>query len=339
VDKDPTPRVDVFVVAYERPEWIRESVTSLLRQTCRDFRVTVSDDSESDVVERALDDLRGDPHLRYVRHSRRLGMVGNWNDCILGSRAEFVAVFHDDDVYHPEILERSVALMDREPRVGFVHSAGVYAREDGTDYGPVPHRWPAVVPGADFVCRLARSKTSLVICPSVVARRRLYQLVGVFRELPGPGADKEMWMRMAEVCDVGFVEEPMIRNRIRTGERANFHDWTLPGLAMMLDLSGGSLPQSYGVGLPGRLWGEIRFFARRNAMTTETILGLLRRRQVQALADGWPLVAPFVSPPLRFALRALALSPRTAHRMAGLLALLARLRRLGRAPVARKNAS
>lgn len=329
LSEEPPPRVDVFVVAYERPEWTHESVASILAQSFTDFRLLVSDDSPSNRVRDALEEFTSNPRFHYVRHTPGVGMSTNWNDCIRRARAEMVAIFHDDDVYHADILRRSVELLDEHPNVGFVHSAGVQVDEKGAEVRPIPHSWPRVTGSQDFIRRLGRGKTSYVVCPTVVARRSLYQQAGLFRENPGPGNDKEMWIRMARWCDVGFIADPMIRNRVRTGERAGPNEWGIPAIAMLLELAGEQLPQSYGMSLAGRLWGELRFALRRNIMCATAVLRSLSHDRIELARNDWSKLEPYLSPPLRQAMHLLTFSP-NARILSPPLKWAAALRRAGR---------
>jgi len=299
-------RLQVFVPAYERPEWTAASVDSILAQSFSDLEVIVSDDSRSDRVDTALKKFSADPRFRYVRHTPRMGMSGNWNDCIKSATAEFVALFHDDDIYDREIVAKSIVLFDERPEVTFVHSSGRYVDEEGRDIGGVPHHWPRVTPGDEFIATLVRSKTSLVVCPTVIVRRSAYAIAGLFQETQGPGNDKEMWIRLARVGAVGFLDDPLILNRSRTGARAKAQlDWSVDTVRNSLHLSR-MLPLIYGDSFVGRMRGELEYAFVRNLWPLESVGFLIQHERFADAARSCDMLGEFMSPPVKLLCEALA---------------------------------
>src|SRR5260370_39537565 len=56
-----------------------------------------------------------------VKHHRQetdRGIYGNANDGIAMAKGEDIAVYHADDIYHAEIVEREVAFLERYPEAG-----------------------------------------------------------------------------------------------------------------------------------------------------------------------------------------------------------------------------
>jgi glycosyltransferase involved in cell wall biosynthesis len=326
-------RIDIFISAYERPEWTTRAVSSILGQTFTELSLTVSDDSASDAVRSAVEQFMKDKRFRYVAHTPRVGMAGNWNDCILMSESEFVAVFHDDDIYEPSMVQRAIAFLDSQQNVVFVHTAGVYIDEMEREVGPARQPWAPITSGSEFRSRLIRSQTSGVICPSVVTRRRAYELVGLFLERPGAGNDKEMWLRLAQLGDVGYIDEPLIRNRIRTGARHEkdlASGWSVDTTYLLLEIAR-LAPLAYGDSIAGRLHGEWDFLRLRNQMPLSTIAFLVVHGQNELAQRARRELAGFMSPPVGRLADALLANDVAGSMLRKRLKQLARLRRRWRA--------
>src|SRR5215211_8446295 len=105
--------VDVLIPTYQRPGALALTLCSLIGQTCRDFRVIVSDQTEGrDSLESGevraifrLLELRGHAP-RLIHHLPRQGMAEQ-RQFLLDQASSPYALFIDDDVLlEPTLLER-----------------------------------------------------------------------------------------------------------------------------------------------------------------------------------------------------------------------------------------
>ena len=106
--------VTVFVPTWNRPDMIAASIDSALAQTFEDFVVLVGDNGGSPLTEGIV---RGydDPRVRYIRHERNLGGMGNWLELIRLAETPLVASLHDDDTWEPTFLEKAVPPLVDDP--------------------------------------------------------------------------------------------------------------------------------------------------------------------------------------------------------------------------------
>lgn len=114
------PEVTVCVLTYNRPKFLLEAVRSILAQTWENLRIVVLDNASTvdySMARRALSDAR----VQYVRHDRSLGSWGNIRDaCERYADSPYLMLFHDDDVMHPELIERQMAIMQNIPTLAWV---------------------------------------------------------------------------------------------------------------------------------------------------------------------------------------------------------------------------
>jgi len=125
--------ITVYILAYNRPDYLRECLQSIDSQTLRDFRLVVLDNaSKTDlkpIVEQAAQQ-RGRP-IEYVRHPSNIESIGNfrhaWDD---PKTTPYFLIFHDDDMMHPEFLERGLAAIQHPsaPAWSGSHSLGFTGR-------------------------------------------------------------------------------------------------------------------------------------------------------------------------------------------------------------------
>ncbi|HET7564859.1 MAG TPA: glycosyltransferase family 2 protein [Gemmatimonadaceae bacterium] len=126
-----TAAVDVLIPSFNRPCALAVTLTSLTGQSCRDFRVIVSDQSEGVdamaapevcAVVRLL--LARGVHVKVLKHIPRRGMAEQ-RQFLLDTATSPYALFLDDDVIlEPDVLERMLRAICEE-RCGFVGCAAI----------------------------------------------------------------------------------------------------------------------------------------------------------------------------------------------------------------------
>src|SRR5574344_1583006 len=94
--------MSVFILTYDRPDLLETQLKSLLRQTCRPEIITVLDngglEETKDLVKRYF--KCGARHV----DTSSLGRLGNMLTAQALATGRYVALFHDDDVVHPQYL-------------------------------------------------------------------------------------------------------------------------------------------------------------------------------------------------------------------------------------------
>jgi glycosyltransferase involved in cell wall biosynthesis/SAM-dependent methyltransferase len=128
-----SPKVSVLIPAYNRPHYLEVALQSALNQTYENIEIVISDDSTTDEVQEMLQPyLRKYPKIIYHRNDRPL--VGeNFNKCIELSSGEYINFLMDDDIFHPEKIERMIPYLLDFPNVKLVTSYRKYVDEEGKE--------------------------------------------------------------------------------------------------------------------------------------------------------------------------------------------------------------
>lgn len=211
------PLVSVVMPTYRRASLIGQTVRSILEQTLFDFELLVRDDGPGDdgTEQAVAAAAAGDERVRYHKNPTNLRMPGNLNDGIRESRGQFVAVCHDHDLFAPQFLEVLVGLLQKHPTALYAH-AGL----EGVDYDGKPTGFVDVTPwgeltaGRNWLERMLSGFASPV-CALTVVRRSAHEQHGLYDPAYGFIADVEMWMRLAELGDVAYSNQPLVRIRER----------------------------------------------------------------------------------------------------------------------------
>jgi glycosyltransferase involved in cell wall biosynthesis len=187
-----------------------------LNQTFPHFELIICDDASEDNTEQVVRSFKDD-RIRYYRNEKNLGLYRNWNRCIDLASGEYIAIYHDHDLYLPTIVERSVALLEKYPTASFSHTALLLIDDVETIVGVDIRPFSELTPGKQMVRLLACRWASPIMAATAIVRREAYKLVGPYRaEEYGLCADMDMWFRLSQIGDAAYVNEPQALVRVRT---------------------------------------------------------------------------------------------------------------------------
>lgn len=209
--------ISIVVPAYNAERFIDESLTSILRQSYRALEIIVCDDASTDgtgALVRQINDRR----VRYLPSENNLGGYGAMNRGVAQARGEFVAVYHADDVYGPDIVEREAAFLTTHAEAGAVFCLDRFIDEHNHEYGAL--KLPATLRGVSMFRddqlteAILRYKNTFLRTPSVMFRRAAFEAVGGFdQEGFGIAADLDMWLRLSLHSAIGLIPDHLYSYR------------------------------------------------------------------------------------------------------------------------------
>src|SRR5688500_17483902 len=145
--------VSVFVPAYNVGKYLSATIQSVMDQTFTDWELIILDDASVDNTfsigeSWALKDTR----VRLFRNEQNLGMLKNWNKGIELCTAPFFVKLDGDDLWHPEMLERSLAILNQDQDVALVFSRFVNIDENGDEIEGSSMALPEFARNRSFSC-------------------------------------------------------------------------------------------------------------------------------------------------------------------------------------------
>jgi len=214
----PEPRtglVTIVVPVLNGARHVRESLESILGQTYPALEVIVMDDGSTDGTAQIVEAYEG---VRLVRHERPLGIYANANAGIELAAGEFVGVFHADDLYLPNMVERQVDYLQRHAAVGAVFASDVFIDSEGRELGRL--ELPRELRGSEpmsydvVLNRLLTHKNCFLRCPSALVRSAVYRDVGLYdQERFKNTSDLDMWLRIARRYELAVLEAHLFKYR------------------------------------------------------------------------------------------------------------------------------
>ena len=125
------PLVSVVVPVFNGARYLRSSLDTILAQTYPRVEVLVMDDASTDETPAILASY-GD-RLRHIRQPENRGIYGNTNDGIAAAEGNYIAFYHADDLYDPEIVAAEVDYLERHPAAGAVFCKDILIDPEGRE--------------------------------------------------------------------------------------------------------------------------------------------------------------------------------------------------------------
>lgn len=209
-------KVSVIMPNFNCAAYLDQSITSVLKQTHKNFELVIVDDGSTDnsldIVAKYVD---SDPRI-VVFSQENAGVAAARNLGIERSNGEFIAFLDADDVWHASKLERQLASLQHNrgfdisfSSFSFWHpdSEGCYIDPDSifTELDGVPDYDRAFC--GDIYHQLLRDV--YVWTGTVVLKRSVLDSVGLFDSSLLVGEDYDLWLRLSLNYEFIKVDETL----------------------------------------------------------------------------------------------------------------------------------
>jgi glycosyltransferase involved in cell wall biosynthesis len=205
------PKVSVLMPTLNYARFLPEAIESVLNQTLTDFELIIVDNGSTDETDEVVQRYLGDERVKYYKNYTK-GMAGNWNKCIEYSKGTYLKFLCADDKFHPELLEKFVAIMETHPNVSVVTSYREnFGRPATAKDARTLEEWKArkyLQEGKKVILDTLQT-FNWIGEPTAVMFRRSNLKLGLFRTDLVWLCDWEMWLRHLTVGDCYMIPEAL----------------------------------------------------------------------------------------------------------------------------------
>lgn len=204
------PRISVCIGAYNREDYIRECIDSVLAQTRPADEIVVVDDASTDGTLEILKSY-GDK-IRLICRDINSGMCQiTRNQATKAATGDYIAYLDSDDAWLPGKLVAQEDFFEQHPEINFCHT---YAEVIDSASRRTHLRHEGIIP-ATGDCFHAMIKQCVITISSVMVRRQIFDQVGYFDEdrFWRIGEDTEFFYRVTLDQPVGFIDQVLTRYR------------------------------------------------------------------------------------------------------------------------------
>jgi glycosyltransferase involved in cell wall biosynthesis len=213
------PLVSICIPTYNAERTVMSTLQSILNQTYQNLEILVVDNASSDNTMSLLRQVN-DPRLVVHRNERNIGAEANFSRCIELASGEYVAIFHADDLYLPNMVEKQVRALQDNPSVGAVFTMASLINDSDEIIGesilPAKLRGKRVHHFPEIFLSILENGNFLM-CPSWMVRSKLYKELAPFDgERFATSADLDMWLRILGKGPIAVLDEKLMSYRIST---------------------------------------------------------------------------------------------------------------------------
>lgn len=211
------PQVTVILPSWNRADWLKKSIDSVLEQTFRDFELIVVDDASTDSTQEILTSYSG--KIRSITFAKNLGVSAARNAAVKNCDSEWIAFLDSDDFWHPHKLQKQIAqtVIRAECPIHFTDEIWI---RNGVRVNPKKKHQK--LEGWIF-------KPSLELClmsPStVLLRRELFDVHGLFDETLPICEDYDLWLRLTAQHQVALLNEKLMTRHGGHADQLSRSDW------------------------------------------------------------------------------------------------------------------
>lgn len=198
------PVLSVVLPFYNAQAWLNQALTSLLRQTWRDFQVIAIDDGSHDASAQIVASAsRAGLPITSLRNDRNLGIVASLNRGIDAANGRFVARMDADDICVPGRFQKQLQFLEATG----TDLCGSWFVEFGQGL-PRVVRWPHREPEL----KAAMLFQNTICHPTVMARREVFERYR-YREEYRLAEDYDLFARASAEFRMANVPVPLLRYR------------------------------------------------------------------------------------------------------------------------------
>lgn len=211
------PLASICIPSYNAEKTVVQAVQSILNQTYQNLEIIIVDNASTDNTLNLLQKFK-DPRIKIHRNTKNIGAEKNFSRCVELANGEYVAIFHADDLYMPDMVQKQVTVFQNNPLIGAVFSMANTINICGETIGET--KLPVELKGKTsyyfsevFLSILENG--NFFVTPSAMVRSRIYKKLLPFNvENFATSADLDMWLRILGERPITILDEKLMSYRI-----------------------------------------------------------------------------------------------------------------------------
>lgn len=193
--------VSVIIPTYNRLDFLKIAVQSVLEQTYPNFELIIVDDGSTDDTREWITSL-SDNRIIYI-YKKNSGASAARNTGIDNAKYNYIAFLDSDDRWVKNKLEKQMKLMLDNPKCMLSHTEELWYRNGKILNPKLKHKKRAghIFENSLQLCSISMS--------TIIAKKTLFEEMGLFDTNLTVCEDYDMWLRVTEKYPVCLIDEPL----------------------------------------------------------------------------------------------------------------------------------
>ncbi|MGB3651370.1 MAG: glycosyltransferase [Rivularia sp. (in: cyanobacteria)] len=203
------PAISIVIPVYNREDYLKIAIESVLRQTFTDFELIIWDNGSTDrSVEIASQYAEQDKRIKVIA-ARHQGMTLALKSAFAICSGNYLGWLDSDDILAPSALTETANFLDKHSSSGLVYTDHLLIDKDNK------------VLGKGSRCHIPYSKDRLLVDYMVfhfrLMRREVFEQAGGINEDSGLVPDYDLCLRLSEITEVHHLKQPLYYYRKHSG--------------------------------------------------------------------------------------------------------------------------
>lgn len=222
------PLASIVMAAYNAADFIGEAIESVLNQSYPNFELIIVNDGSKDNTEEIITRHLKNEKIKYISQPNA-GQTVAKNNGIKRASGEIIGFCDADDYWHPQKLEKQLAILMTDSKIGVVYSdiqainqQGEIIKENETLAG----KQGSILKDLLF--------DNFIPFGSTIFRVECIKEHGAFNESYRMGIDWDLWLRFSTTWDFAFSTEKLYFYREWEGQMSRNYNGRYLGALTIL---------------------------------------------------------------------------------------------------------
>ena len=238
-------RISVIITTFNRAQFVKKAINSVLNQTYQDVEIIVVDDGSTDNTKSIVNSYG--EQVRYIYQENK-GAASARNAGIEKSKGEYITFLDSDDYYKKDNLLKKLSFLESNLQTRWLYSDWQYIDEKGEhlDKGSVRFDYFNKKLSGEIFEELFY-KRNFIATDTVVVKRSVLEDVGFFDPTIPSQEEYDLWLRVSATYPVHYINEVLVIVTIHPDSLStDFSKWAY-GNALIIDKIEKILPDNFTV--------------------------------------------------------------------------------------------
>jgi len=201
--------VSVCIPAFNRGYCIGRMLDSIIHQTYKNLHIYVCDNASNDNTKQVVKAFN-DPRIKYIYFDEYLDVNYSFIRSMKCAEDEIICLFHSDDWYHPDIIEKYLNYIEDES-VGAVFSKMRFRREgDSASIPPRDEPPNIIVYDYETYLNQALMEGTIFQCPTFMTKKSVLNKTGILNTNSMMISDMSFWLPIMRKYKCLVINVPLM---------------------------------------------------------------------------------------------------------------------------------
>lgn len=201
-------KISIITITYNRANYIKEAIDSVLAQTFQDLEFIILDDFSDDNTENIIKNY-SDDRIKYFKNDRQLGITKSRNKALNLCCGEYIAILDSDDIWcDRDKLQKQIDFLENNPDHALIGTNAIFIDDRG---GSIKK---SKVKLNDKNIRNVILLRNQFFHSSVLFSRKAIESLGFYDEALKIGEDYDLFLRFGQKYKFANIRDYCIKYRV-----------------------------------------------------------------------------------------------------------------------------